>query len=214
MAYNRSNGGAAALAKARILTGRPYVFGGTWPESGGTDCSGLWQWAYEQVGVTLPRTTYEQFDFPGTVLEDTVEYEAGDLIFIEGSDPGPNGEPGHVMGYVSPGVVFQAPYTGVTINQYNYDTSVFSYRTRPALLLPAAPVKPIGNPTPEQVAKSGLVALHNTTEAKQAIANGWTLWIWNGAKFVPAPANKPLPQNTVEYANKGWHAARPKPYQP
>ena len=214
MAYNRSNGGAAALAKARILTGRPYVFGGTWPTSGGTDCSGLWQWAYEQIGITLPRTTYEQFDFPGTVLESTVEYEVGDLIFIEGSDPVPTVSRDTSWDTSHPALCFRLRTPALRCNQYSYDTSVFSYRTRPALLLPPAPVKPIGNPTPEQVAKSGLVALHNTTEAKQAIANGWTLWIWNGAKFVPAPANKPLPQNTVEYANKGWHTARPKPYQP
>ena len=50
--------GAAALAAAQTQIGKPYVSGGTGPNS--YDCSGLTQWAYAQAGVSIPRTTYTQ----------------------------------------------------------------------------------------------------------------------------------------------------------
>ena len=34
MTYDRQNAGAAALEFARELNGRPYIYGGTWPQSG------------------------------------------------------------------------------------------------------------------------------------------------------------------------------------
>src|ERR1035437_8589726 len=114
MSYNRDNAGAAALAFARELTGRPYIFGGMWPQSGGTDCSGLVDWAYGKVGVHLARSTYGQFlEYP---IADQVLYEPGDLIFIAGSDAH-GSEPGHVMIYVAPGEVFQASHQGQPIGQ-------------------------------------------------------------------------------------------------
>ncbi len=46
------------LARAQI--GKPYVWGGASPQTS-FDCSGLVQWAYRQVGVTLPRTAQQQY---------------------------------------------------------------------------------------------------------------------------------------------------------
>ena len=39
--------------------GKPYVWGGESPNSG-FDCSGLVQYSYRQLGVDLPRTTFDQ----------------------------------------------------------------------------------------------------------------------------------------------------------
>lgn len=147
--YTRENAGAMALAFAQTLAGKPYVFGGTWPESGGTDCSGLCQWAYEQVGIALPRTSEEQCKvqpIKGTIL-------VGDLVFFTGAPSDP--PPGHVGLYVGRGVIgpqqhswtpsstgqwifFNAPYTDDPFGiRYDYfATSALLYVTRPALLLP------------------------------------------------------------------------------
>ena len=47
------------LAAAEQLVGVPYVLGGESP--GGVDCSGLVQYAYQQAGIRVPRTTAQQF---------------------------------------------------------------------------------------------------------------------------------------------------------
>lgn len=145
MKYDQSNGGAAALEFARQLTGKPYIYGGTWPQSGGTDCDGLANWAYAQVGCVVNRPTElgyldSPFDQRNGHQDDLSE--PGDLLWIPGSDPGPNGEPGHVMFFVEPGQVFMAEETGISIGQFPYDTSVWSFRTRPALQLPAVVIAP------------------------------------------------------------------------
>jgi cell wall-associated NlpC family hydrolase len=57
--------GAARLADSVVATaseamGRPYRFGGTGADGTGFDCSGLIQYAYGSVGVTLPRRSVDQ----------------------------------------------------------------------------------------------------------------------------------------------------------
>ena len=204
MTFNQSNAGAGALKFARELTGRPYVYGGTWPQSGGTDCSGLWEWAYAQVGIHLVRTTYGQYlEYP---IPHNEPSQPGDLLFIAGSDA-IGVEPGHVMGFVSPGEVFQAPYTGAKIGQYPYNTNVFEYRIRPALALPMPSNPPTKNPNAAQLAHAGLVCLTGPAQAHLALNNGWNLYVWGGLGFVgtPSPAKKGTPQ----YANVNFRSKRP-----
>ena len=55
--------GRQAYLKAKTLVGKPYVYGGNYPplgDSEGTDCSGLLQWGYHEVGIELLRTTQQQ----------------------------------------------------------------------------------------------------------------------------------------------------------
>jgi cell wall-associated NlpC family hydrolase len=47
------------LGAAERMVGTPYVPGGESP--GGVDCSGLVQYAYQQAGIRVPRTTVAQF---------------------------------------------------------------------------------------------------------------------------------------------------------
>ena len=209
MSYNRSNGGAAALAFARELTGRPYIYGGEWPEDGGTDCSGLVQWAYGQVRVMLPRTTEEQY-LSEQINNKATPSEPGDLLFIEGSPVDAN--PGHVMIYVSPGEVFEAFETGTLIGQFPFDTDLWEFRTRPALLLPAPPAPPPlpparGHPTAGQIKSAGLVVMTDIAEAELAEANGWALWYWASTHFVAQVGSKP--NGVTLYANKDWRKRKP-----
>jgi hypothetical protein len=196
VSYNRDNAGAGALEFARKLAGRPYVYGG-WPTNGsGTDCSGLWEWAYLQVGIDIRRTTFGQYlEFP---LARDEPYQVGDLIFIAGSDP-IGAEPGHVMGYSAPGRVFQAPETGMRIGEYDYDTTQFEYRTRPSLFYPVIHPQPrTKHPTPEQIKQRELTPLHNGQQARLALNNGWALFKWDGYEFTRAVAHR---WGTLEYAN-------------
>ena len=52
-----THGGVVGVALSQL--GTPYVWGGAAP--GGFDCSGLVMWAYAQVGVSLPHSTYAQY---------------------------------------------------------------------------------------------------------------------------------------------------------
>jgi cell wall-associated NlpC family hydrolase len=98
-----------AIGFALAQLGKPYVWGGIGPSS--YDCSGLVMAAYQAAGISLPRTTYQQV-YAGQPVYDPASLEPGDLIFIEGSDPGPGGAPGHVGMYIAKGWVIDAPYTG------------------------------------------------------------------------------------------------------
>jgi cell wall-associated NlpC family hydrolase len=85
--------------------GKPYVFG-SGPDTSSFDCSDLIQWAYKQVGVKLPRTTYEQIHQGVSVKGKTLR--PGDIIFPTTH---------HEVMYVGNGKVVAAPHTG-TVVQY------------------------------------------------------------------------------------------------
>lgn len=139
--------------------------------------------------------------------------EPGDLLFIRGDPVDAN--PGHVMIFVAPGIVhgavFEALETGTLIGQYWYDTDVFEFRTRPALLLPPAPPppkpKPVlppaeGSPTGTDLMNANLIGLPNVKAANLAVKNGWTLWYWSKSHFVAQVGG--LPTKVALFANAGY----------
>lgn len=65
------------IKKAKSAIGTPYVLGGS--EPGGFDCSGLVKWAYNSVGVELPRTAREQ-SVVGKKIKNVNEMRAGDIV--------------------------------------------------------------------------------------------------------------------------------------
>ena len=85
--------------------GKPYVFGATGPNA--WDCSGLVQGAYARIGVSLPRTTYQQVA-SGTPVSNLAQMQPGDLLFIPGTDGTPQA-PGHVGMYLGDKLLIQAP---------------------------------------------------------------------------------------------------------
>jgi cell wall-associated NlpC family hydrolase len=87
---------AEAIAYARAQAGRvPYVWGGT--TTSGFDCSGLTQAAYASAGVSIERTSEDQWASERHVSAP----RAGDLVFFAGADGSPS-SPGHVGIVVSP----------------------------------------------------------------------------------------------------------------
>lgn len=101
---------------AKTQIGVPYVWGGTSPGVG-LDCSGFTQWAYKQVGVNLPRTTYDQINV-GTPIYNQSEVKAGDLIFPH---------TGHVGIAISSTEMIHAPQTGEVVkigNIYSFHRAV------------------------------------------------------------------------------------------
>ncbi|WP_326583393.1 NlpC/P60 family protein [Streptomyces sp. NBC_00487] len=105
-----SDRGAAALAAAATQEGKPYVSGGSGPNS--YDCSGLTQWAYAQAGVGITRTTYTQAN-DGTRIG-RGELMPGDLVFFN--------DLGHVGLYAGNGMVLHAPYPGKNVRYESMST--------------------------------------------------------------------------------------------
>ncbi len=108
--------GQAAVRAAESQLGVPYVWGGETPGVG-FDCSGLVQWSWAQAGVSIPRTSQEQFaTVPHVPMSDI---QPGDLLFYFNLDG--TGTVDHVVMYVGSGpygnqTVIQAPYTGATVS--------------------------------------------------------------------------------------------------
>lgn len=74
-----SSTGAAIAGYAMSFKGYRYVYGGATPQSG-FDCSGLTQWVYAHFGMSLPRTSYAQWNVGTHVSSDALE--PGDLVFF------------------------------------------------------------------------------------------------------------------------------------
>lgn len=99
-----------AIAYARAQLGKPYIWGGTGPD--GYDCSGLVMMAYQAAGISIPRTSEDQWaNLPHV---DPASIEPGDLVFFPGSD-GTWSAPGHVALVIGGGQMIQAYATGTPI---------------------------------------------------------------------------------------------------
>jgi cell wall-associated NlpC family hydrolase len=86
------------------------VWGGTGPD--GYDCSGLVMMAYRSAGITIPRTTFEQW--PALPHIHASQLRPGDLIYYAGSD-GTVTSPGHVVMFIGNRNVVQAYATGYPV---------------------------------------------------------------------------------------------------
>jgi cell wall-associated NlpC family hydrolase len=97
-----------AVALARKFIGIKYTWGGT-NAAQGFDCSGLVQSVWKSLGVSVPRTTYDQWGAGKAVNLNSLK--PGDALFFTGSDP-MDGKPGHEGMYIGDGKFIEAPGSG------------------------------------------------------------------------------------------------------
>jgi peptidoglycan DL-endopeptidase CwlO len=89
---------------ARHFLGDRYVYGGSSPRSG-FDCSGLVRYVYGHFGISLPHSSYAQFDQGRRIGRSALR--PGDLVFFDGL--------GHVGMYIGNGRFIHAPHSGTRV---------------------------------------------------------------------------------------------------
>jgi cell wall-associated NlpC family hydrolase len=99
------SGQSGVVSLAVQYLGVPYVWAGASPT--GFDCSGLVQYVYGKLGVSLPHNTVLEWNDPRAVSVPRNQLQAGDLVFFNGLD--------HVGIYVGHGYFIDAPHTGAFV---------------------------------------------------------------------------------------------------
>jgi murein DD-endopeptidase len=100
--------GPAVAGIAEGLVGTPYRFGGE--DGHGFDCSGLAVYAYDRVGIAIPRTAAEQErSARGVSVRDL---RPGDLLFFRIHSRHID----HVAIYVGRGRFVHAPHSGALVS--------------------------------------------------------------------------------------------------
>ena len=106
------------IAYAEAQLGKPYLWGATGPDA--FDCSGLAMMAYRAAGITIPRTSQEQWA-AGPQIPAT-QVQPGDLVFFAGAD-GTLTAPGHVGIVTGPGTMIDAPTSGQVVREESFSGS-------------------------------------------------------------------------------------------
>lgn len=103
--YNYDNATVQKIIdEAMKYSGSDYISGGSSPDDGGFDCSGLVQYVYGEAGINLPRLEKDQYEACEEIEAENIQ--PGDLIFYKNETS--NGEIGHVAIYIGNGKVFEA----------------------------------------------------------------------------------------------------------
>lgn len=111
--------GQKIVDAATTRVGSPYVWGATGPSS--FDCSGLTSWAYQQVGISIPRTSQAQVGGGAAVAKS--DLQPGDIVaFYSGAS--------HVGIYAGNGQVVHAPSSGTSVSYAPVDSMPFYGATR------------------------------------------------------------------------------------
>ncbi len=101
-----SGAAGRAVAAAYSQIGVAYAYATAKPGVS-FDCSGLTSWAWSQAGVSIPRTSQDQWaGLPHVSLD---QIQPGDLIFFYK-------DVHHVGIYVGNGTIIHAPFTGSTVS--------------------------------------------------------------------------------------------------
>lgn len=97
------------ISTARGFLGTPYVWGGTNP--GGFDCSGLVQYVYKQMGINLPRVSFQQATAGKRI--GIKDLRPGDLVAWDNSSR--NNGADHIAIYIGGGQIIEAPRPGLSV---------------------------------------------------------------------------------------------------
>ena len=96
--------GVRLVDYAKRFRGVRYVYGGSSPRSG-FDCSGFVRYVYAHFGISLPHSSYAQFDRGRRIGRWALK--PGDLVFFDGL--------GHVGMYIGNGRFIHAPHSGTRV---------------------------------------------------------------------------------------------------
>jgi cell wall-associated NlpC family hydrolase len=96
--------GTRVVDYAKHFLGTRYVYGGSSPRTG-FDCSGLVRYVYAHFGLSLPHSSFAQFNLGRRVSRRSLR--PGDLLFFDGL--------GHVGMYIGNGRFIHAPHTGTRV---------------------------------------------------------------------------------------------------
>lgn len=113
--------GAIAARTAERFVGIPYRWGGE-NVVDGMDCSGFVRAVYNLCGLSIPRTSRDQYKAGESVAKE--ELQDGDLVFFGSSEDAIN----HVGIYVGNGRFIHAPRRGEEIRVTSVDESYFEKR--------------------------------------------------------------------------------------
>src|SRR5215218_5885572 len=117
---------AAAVRTALGQVGKPYRWGATGPAS--FDCSGLVRFAYADAGLSLPRTSRQQWSAGRHVR--VADLRPGDLVFWA-HGPADPATIHHVGMYVGQGLMVHAPHTGALVRVDAVRPGGYTGATRP-----------------------------------------------------------------------------------
>lgn len=110
----------SALDFAYAQLGKPYQWGATGPSS--FDCSGLTGGAWRAAGVSLPRTSQDQYGSGRQVAQS--DLQPGDLVFFYSDIH-------HVGIYIGGGKMIHAPRTGKNVEIAGISTMPYAGAVRP-----------------------------------------------------------------------------------
>lgn len=110
--------GSSILAIAARYAGVPYVYGGEDPS--GFDCSGYTQYVFGKAGISLPRTSSQQY--AAVTHISSSDAQPGDLVFfLDG------GGVYHVGIYAGGGMMWDAPKPGGVVSKRDIWSATIRY---------------------------------------------------------------------------------------
>lgn len=200
------------IGLVRKYLGTPYSWGGgntEGPTRGigrgantvGFDCSSLVQWAYAQVGVDIPRVTYDQVRAGVPVPKS--DLQPGDIVFFNQGSRGPE----HEGLYVGGGKFIEAPRTGLAVRVSDLagrSDYVTARRVVPAGAPPIRDVAKVAAEKPAAVAPVPPPATVPPVAAKPAAAppmqdNSALLALLAQGGFAPPPLPEPTPDLHIDH---------------
>lgn len=116
----QSNDGTSIVEFAKTFIGTPYAYGGNTPA--GFDCSGFVQYVMSDFGITLPRSSTEQYSIG--VRVDKSQLMPGDLVYFKYSSG--SGRLNHVGIYVGSGNFIHSTVPGQTVRIDTLDSGYFA----------------------------------------------------------------------------------------
>jgi len=114
---------AIAVEYAESKLGDDYVYAGNGPNV--FDCSGLMQQAWLAAGVSIPRTSFEEWDTLPHISRS--QLQPGDLIYFLEPGASASDGPGHVGMYIGNGMMIHATHPGAYVQWASIDASSAYY---------------------------------------------------------------------------------------